>query len=352
MTKYLSYKIKIISFILIIFVLYIHSGFHVDEIGGMYWNHFIQEFIGGKLGRVAVPMFFVISGYLFFINTDGGILSIKRKILSRGYSIVLPYVYGCIFFVVFLVTIQYIPGVAQYMNSDIKPLFNKPIIDIVRNMFWISDGGTSPMAFQLWFLRDLIVIIAITPVLFYVLKLFTWWALPVLFALSFISVTPDSLLSSLFWFSTGGVFSITKTLPEIRKSKIGLIILALYLLISLFEQINEDADFEYLQKCTILIGIIGVWFSYDFFVRENSSLKGTSHLSLFCSFTFFIYLYHEPTLNIVRKLIVIVLGKNSIGYLLSYLLSPFVFIVFAVFAGTILKKLIPKTYSGLVGGRI
>ena len=38
MRQYLSYKLRVLSLISILFVLYIHSGFHADEIEGMVWN--------------------------------------------------------------------------------------------------------------------------------------------------------------------------------------------------------------------------------------------------------------------------------------------------------------------------
>ena len=353
MTQYLSNKIKILSFFLIIFVLYIHSGFHANEIDGMYWNHFIQEFISVKVGRLAVPLFFMISGYLFFLNTDSGILSIKNKMMSRVHSILIPYIYGCIFFVMFLLLIQFIPGVANFMNGDILPLFNKSMLNILKSVFWISDGGNTPLAFQLWFLRDLIIIIALTPLLYYFLRLLKWWALPLLFALSYLSITPESFLSSLFWFTLGGIFVFTKTSIEYRKSKWGLIILFLYLIVSLYEQIiGGGSYFESLQKVLILLGIVGIWFCYDTLVCNNFSLKDTKWLSIACSFTLFIYLFHEPTLNIVRKLIVIGIGKSSAGYLISYLISPYLLVFCAIVVGVILKRTIPRIYSNLVGGRI
>lgn len=81
MTTFFSNKIKILSFLSIILVLYIHSGFHdyPHEIMGMIFNHYLQNFISHTIGRCAVPLFFAISGYLFFLNTDDGISSIFRN---------------------------------------------------------------------------------------------------------------------------------------------------------------------------------------------------------------------------------------------------------------------------------
>lgn len=119
MSQYLSDKIKVLSFMLIILVLYIHSSFHDVEIDGMFWNKFIQEFISSNIGRLAIPLFYIISGYLFFLNTDNGIVSIKRKIKSRVATILLPYIYGCVFYVLFLSILKVIPGVSNYINSNI-----------------------------------------------------------------------------------------------------------------------------------------------------------------------------------------------------------------------------------------
>ena len=65
MPQYLSDKIKILSFVAIIFVLYIHSDFHdyPHEILGVEFNHYLQSAISGKIGRCAVPVFFMISGH-------------------------------------------------------------------------------------------------------------------------------------------------------------------------------------------------------------------------------------------------------------------------------------------------
>ena len=45
MTQFLSDKLKVLSLISILFVLYIHSGFHSNEIEGMIWNYRCQEFM-------------------------------------------------------------------------------------------------------------------------------------------------------------------------------------------------------------------------------------------------------------------------------------------------------------------
>ena len=62
MNQILSDKIKVMSMVCIILVLYIHTGFHdyPHEILGMPFNHYLQNAISGMLGRTAVPIFYMI----------------------------------------------------------------------------------------------------------------------------------------------------------------------------------------------------------------------------------------------------------------------------------------------------
>lgn len=78
MTQYLSDKLRVLSLVSIILVLYIHSGFHADEIEGMMWNDNVQTFVSGMMGRCAVPLFYVISGYLFLSHFPLDIHSLRR----------------------------------------------------------------------------------------------------------------------------------------------------------------------------------------------------------------------------------------------------------------------------------
>lgn len=173
MTQYLSDKLRVQSLISIIFILYIHSGFHADEIEGVVMNDRVQEFVSGMMGRCAVPLFYVISGYLFFLKVPEEMISIYGKMRKRMGTLVLPYIIGCLFFVGFGVLIAVLPGVSKYMNSSVMPLFSKPIGEILRSIFYEAGNG-SPCAFQLWFLRDLIIIVATSPLWYLCLKRMKW----------------------------------------------------------------------------------------------------------------------------------------------------------------------------------
>lgn len=204
MSQYLSDKIRVLSFVSIMLVLYIHSGFHADEIYGMPQVDFVQRLISGILGQLAVPLFFIISGFLFFLKTPNGLASIFSKMRKRVRTLLIPYLIGCTFFVVFLQIVSMLPGAGKYMNS-VSSFFSMPIGELLVGTYFASASG-APFAFQLWFLRDLIIIVAFAPVLYYALKILKWWFVAILFVLSF---TGFSFVNSVFWFSFGGCVAMS-----------------------------------------------------------------------------------------------------------------------------------------------
>ena len=352
MNPYLSNKIKVLSFISIILVLYIHSGFHEypHEIAGMTFNIYLQEFISGMIGRMAVPLFFAISGYLFFLNTDKGIQAVGQKIKKRVRTLVIPYMIACLFLPVFYLLMEVIPGTGGFINSEspFSENLKLPIGQLLVFLFFDSGSG-SPCAFHLWFLRDLIIIVAVSPILYWIrnTKINGIVVCAALYGLSLIDI-PILPTYGMFWFMFGAYF-----LNELSKVKYRKTLTVLFLALSVVELGFPEwgGHFLILKIPIILLGLISIWLWYDRLVPESFELRNHKILSTACGFTFFIYLYHEPTINIVRKLLVIPFGHNSFSFAFSYLISPWLFAFIFVFIGMVLKNYVRKPYSIIVGGR-
>lgn len=356
MTQYLSDKLRVLSLVSIIFVLYIHSRFQPNEIMGMVYYDKIQLFTSEMIGRCAVPLFYLISGYLFFMKVPDGVKSIGRKIRKRIKSLLIPYFIGCVFFVIFYSFVALLPWTSNFINSSssIMPLFQKPYTIILISIFY--DGGTGyPCAFQLWFLRDLILIVATSPLWYLCLKHLKWGFVVVTFGLTYLQI-PHVPFYSLFWFVLGGGLNEECRMNNEESGRneglITVIACVVFLALSITQLFLPDAvNWEYIKIPIILLGIIALWRAYDMIMGKGFELNNHRWLAIACQFTFFIYLFHEPTLNIVRKLIVVVLGKNEFGYLTSYLISPWIFTVCAVFAGLLFRKYLPRVYNVCTGGR-
>lgn len=106
-----------------------------------------------------------------------------------------------------------------------------------------------------------------------------------------------------------------------------------------------------LQIPIILMGLMCMWLWYDSLFPKSFDLSKHKWVACVCSLTFFIYSFHEPTINIVRKILLLPYGHSSFGVTFSYTVSPWLCVLFAFSIGEVLKKYVPRFYGILVGGR-
>lgn len=346
MTTYLSRKFKLLSFISIVFVILIHA-YYLESVQ---WpvSSFIQSF-GGCFSGFAVPLFFIISGYLFFYNVkdDAWRAVLKRKLLSRVKSLFLPFIYWSLFFCCFILLCEVIPFTARFINGGFLEQISQGYCGKL-----ICEVFTKPLAFHLWFLRDLIVLVILSPVIYALLRFCKGYLGILLLAIIVVNVVASisiNGLSSFFWFVLGGYIGYNKYPIEYKSlTKYAVIILLIYIILVILR-----VESILPQNVSILINIIGVlsiWGLYDY-VSRGSVLSDDNILYKCSSYTFFIYCFHEPTLNIFKKLLVRILGISQISLIISYFLSVILMLVFALWVGWLMKRKVPRLYFALSGGR-
>lgn len=264
---------------------------------------------------------------------------------KRVNTLLVPYIIAALFFPLFGLMMEQIPFAAQMSNGGDVNEFMKPVGEVLCGLFYKKPGGATPWAFHLWYLRDLIMIVACSPVLFYMRRYVRSEVTCLLFlGLSLVGITAVQFLS-FFWFMAGDAF--LGRMDKIRSWTW----LVVYAGICTLEMLWPRDWMGAMDVPFTAVGILAIWSIYDFAASSKFSLKGHRWLATACSFTFFIYLFHEPTLNIVRKLLIIPLGRSSVGFAINYLVSPWIFAVLSVGVGLLFRKYLPRLYSICVGGR-
>jgi surface polysaccharide O-acyltransferase-like enzyme len=355
MNEYLSIKLRIISFFSIILVVYLHSynlvinlnseTFYVNQ----GYSSFIQNFISQGITRIAVPLFFLISGYLFFINFNENRFDFLIKFKKRIKTLFIPYFFWSILCLILFLIMESIP------QLDI--LFtNKNILDYTIYEF-ISSVITNPIPYQLWFLRDLMVLVVLSPILFYLLKKFRYFTIVVFMVAWFLDFKFIFFSNeSLFFFGFGVYISIhKKQILEIKFSKKELIYTLIWFVILFYKNTliylskdNVNLLF-FLHKISVLIGVFAIWSLYDV-IFINRDLK-QSKLFNFSNYSFFIFVFHEPMLSFFKKILFYLLNKNEYMSILIYIIAPLTTIIVCIFVGYFLKNFTPKFYSIITGGR-
>lgn len=342
-SKYNSQKIKVLNLILIMMVVYIHS-YYLEAENGYPIAFGLQNIMSGwGLCCVGNTAFFLFSGFLFF----NGILSAQDcypKIKKRVRSLLVPYlIWNCIF-VLWYVMLQNLPGMTKFVNSDIVSMVLSPdIADDLYQLLWM------PANFPLWFVRDLMIMVAVSPLLYYLIKYLKWFA-PILFVL----LQPYIKLHISPYFLLGGCIAMHTCLEKISEKLSGkwntLVITTIYIGYSI-AQIWLVWHHPYVIFIVCLCGIITIWKIYDWIASSQSLTSKLTPLNSLLGYSFFIYLFHEPVFNIIKKIGLKVLGVHEWSLILLYLINPLIMCAIAIMVAKLLQRFVPKVYSVLVGGR-
>lgn len=357
MNKYLSDKIKAISFILMGLVVFLHaynlkvnfsSGTGVIDQG---INSFIQDFISQGLGRIAVPLFFTISGYLFFFNIKKGSFDeFVSKYKKRAKTLLLPYFLWSIFGLLLYLGLQSFPISASFFTNDL--IVHQSPLQL------LSKLTINPIPYQFWFIRDLILLIIVSPILYRlivdykfipVIIFFVAWV----FNFSLVIFSIESLL----FFALGAYLSIEKIKLQntdiSRKQIIGIVTtwLIIVLIKTILMQLYPDLGrlIYLLKKSSIIVGIVALWLVYDLWA-ENKDISKTKVYHVF-KYSFFLFAFHEPILTIFTKGFYHLLGLSEMSSLITYFLAPLITIIISILVASSLRRLVPRFYYLVTGGR-
>ena len=132
-------------------------------------------------------MFFCMSGYLFARNVHTA-QEVGLKLKKRLRTLLIPYVLWNVIFVLWYVILALIPVLSRFNNSSdmLDGYFGGTLWKSFYNLF------VKPTAFQLWFLRDLLVMLTLTPLLWWITQ--KSWIVAVIAAFVTIHVYPSSWL--------------------------------------------------------------------------------------------------------------------------------------------------------------
>jgi surface polysaccharide O-acyltransferase-like enzyme len=358
MDKYLSDKLRIISLISMIMVVFLHSynvtvnfssgNIHFNSV----YNIFIQNFFSHGITKVAVPIFFCISGYLFFLNFRGSINEFVLKYRKRVKSLLLPYLLWSLWGLLFFFVLQLIPQSKKFFTNEL--IVNYSFGKILDTLF------LNPLSYQLWFMRDLIVLVIFSPLIYLITKYFK--AIPtILFLIIWLVFFKFNIYvfsnESILFFSLGAYFAINKREYLLKRlnQKYYWIFTFLWVLIVLLRTILANQNSEqtflllFLQKVSIIVGLIGLWSIYDILMAEKTnSNKAMLSISFF---SFFIYAFHEPLLTLIKKGLFYFTGAGEMIAIINYFVAPILTIILSILTGLFIKKITPRFYSLLTGGR-
>lgn len=362
MDKKLSQLINAIRFPLIILVLYIHFVPNVAvEIPSTFSfktiHVFCQSFISYNIGRIAVPAFFLISGYLFFYKFNltqsnatelGATLTYtKQQCVKRLWTLLIPYF---LWNALKILSIPIRAGVLHLVggdaSADIAELLDRGLLDCF----------VAPINFPLWYLRDLICMCLISPLFVLAYRYLRHWGILLLVAVYLLDIESGLVgfsSTAILYFGLGAYLSLSAcdVVGYIQRFRYYPISVALVVLFVGTMYYNAVPYREYWIRPAILLGCIGIFYPFARLIERYDSIK---HLCLrYACSVFFIYAIHEIYLrNWVQGLFSrLPLMNDGVGLILSYFLMPIVLLLICLSLDKLIKKYLPYCYSYLTGTR-
>lgn len=355
----MSRAIDFLRFPLIVGVIFIHNyrmGDNMDGIDSFTAEnlpvyYYVSNLFSNTLASIAVPLFFFISGYLFFFKVQSFTKSLYLdKLRKRFKTLLIPYIFWnlLLYGAVALAGMHPMTKtlVSDYDYSLFEAFIGKPNA---------AETATYPLVYQLWFIRDLIVCVIISPLIYLIVTRMRYFGILLLgvgwflgCSIPFIGVWGLSMVA-LFYFSIGAWFSCRRidVIELVKDLKWVGILFPVVVVLDLLTK--TEAYNSYIHRLEIVMGIIACFLLVTYLI-EHYDLKAVPFLS---SASFFIFAVHDPwILWMLRKSMFVVFQPTSdIAVTLLYFAVIFVVVMVAIGIYWILKRVMPGFTSLITGSR-
>ena len=373
-----SKTIDFLRFPLAVMVVFIHMNpkvINFPDADFSLWSwHGLYNLIGitfsHTLSNIAVPTFFLISGFLFFINIqDWDWTTYRIKIKKRVKTLIIPYVmWNLVPFILTILTMLMVVWLRDTSINNVLVFIKKhgPYIFYDYHVWgenrvnWLGEHlrMTGPYDLPLWFLRDLIVVTLCSPLIFWVVKRIKIWAISILF-IAYISriwpLIPGLNISAWFFFSIGAYFAIYKINIIQWVRKYAIIFLPLSIVLLTASIIYDGSNTIIGQQILPLYVCSGVP-SIIYIASVCLSKFQIQPSKFLVSSCFFIYALHGvilPYIGVplhyvsqkVGNLLLRITGESALSYpsqFVVYILSPFITILICLIVLSIGRRLFPR----------
>lgn len=349
----------LLRFPLMVGVVMIHCDISdqlVPELRGQ-WAQDVMYFFSNIIGRFSVPMFFLISGFLFYRNGTLTHNEYASKLHHRLYTLLIPYLLWNLIAFLFFIAKHYPPLCPVFQGITEIPISFENFL----KSFWefrfegLGESKSMPIDFPLWYVRDLMIVVLCSPLLYKLIK--CGRLLVGLIGGIWLSFNPEFCgidMTGFFFFTLGGYFSMNKVdLADIFKSrKAKISTMFLFVIVIIADMITRGETYHYLlHNITILTGMIVMFICADLILRLSIG-KSTILIEHFASTTFFVYALHGLFVAPLRKGLCLALQptSNTVA-VMTYMLSILTTIILSLITYYVLKKLCPQFCSLLNGGR-
>lgn len=342
-----SARINLMRIVLISGIIFVHVPYdpatspYTGQFGALDW---IRVFLADSLFRIGVPCLSAISGYLLF-HRGWDAFDYRKTLRTKASTILLPFLLWNAAFLLFVYTAQsqgigfgYLPDV---VNATPRELMNLGLAI-----------ETWPINIPLYFLRDLLLCLLLSPLIALAVQRYPRTVLMLMLAYAVLPLPNGIFLkkSILFGFSFGVCAALHRI--DIKRMDrfavpVVLAVLAMAMLLSLALYANGPefpAWLDMLRSLSAIAGIFGAW-ALSALLNRTRAGQALSRLG---GLSFWVFCGHYPLL------ILFWMVWNRLGipdYPLFYAASPLLALAVLVATHAAARRFLPSLHATLTGRR-
>lgn len=332
-----SKSLNALKVIMILFVIFIHTNPTAERYGeaAMWWY---------SINVVAVPVFFIISGYFFFYHTKVfDKTTYVKKLKKRIKTLLIPYLLWNLLPILLVTGGNFYSILFRGKSFDaLKEFYTGLWNEGLYHIWWDKTSGTMPFDSPLWYVRDLIIICILSPLIYQGIKRIGW-IFPIILCLLHLSggwPQINGFSSTAFCFFTIGASYALKDkllidLPVPAKIFLTVTTVVCYLTANLMH-------IGIAQQIFIFLSAI-LWIILSAKLPDRIIL----FLNRFTPVVFFIYAIHNTFVLANTSKILTKIVNDKVCFWISPIVAMMVCII--IYFG--IKKLFPKTTQFICGSR-
>lgn len=223
-----------LRFPLAILVVFVHgfgadidvSELHASGLTGLAVYDYIRLFFSVVIARSAVPIFFIISGYLLFLKIEEYNKTVYiSKLRKRWHSLVVPYFSWIVLLILWTLMFKVggillhgkpWSGIMDYFqqNGYLHMLWDSSVWEERTTWLGIATHNSGPVLLPFWYMRDLIIMVIISPAIYWLIKKIKFIFIILVLAIYTFdikcSLISGTLACASLFFSMGAYFAIKK----------------------------------------------------------------------------------------------------------------------------------------------
>lgn len=349
-----SAQVRLLKLWFIVLVVWIHA--YTEEVhfgdGDVVlavpaWLAAVKYAVSRVIARCAVPGFFFFSALFLYRRPFGWRENMRRKVRT----LLVPYVIVTTFWIAAFFAALHVPALEGLIQAD--SFYNVrawSAVDLLNAYLGLGGPDYLPLVYPLWFVRDLLVLNVLALALKWLVDRF-----PVLVMVTLAILTAANVRMIWFLSVQGSVFFTLGyyavrygvSLSSVKRLPFWPLAVLYGLLVAVDCMLRAMPMQHLARAASIVLGLL-------FFARLSFMLRPGAwrdRLLKLAGYVMAVYLFHEPALTLLKKVTVRVLPQTPLWQMAQFIGIPAAVIGLCLVGGIAFKRVAPRIYGVVTGGR-